>query len=144
MQHYRPAMTHLPAAGANFPDVCVFADGTTIPTPACIILCTGYEFRFPSFHRWKRRDGSYVQHLFRQLVYIPDPTLTFIGLPVRVALFPLMSTARRCGAVHRAREATIAGSKWKRRSGRSASVAPCHAFGGSRGGILQYAGSQYA
>jgi hypothetical protein len=61
-----------------------------------IVFATGYLFSFPFLPFPKERDliktGQKVYHLNNYLFYNKNPTLSFIGLPIRVVPFPLMQT----------------------------------------------------
>ncbi|KAF7722404.1 hypothetical protein EC973_003180 [Apophysomyces ossiformis] len=58
-----------------------------------IIFATGYLYSFPflPFQRTKLLvDGQVkMQNLYRDIFYINDPTLAFVGLPMRTVPFPL-------------------------------------------------------
>lgn len=68
-----------------------------------VILCTGYHVSFPflkEYHADGRQaedaddhvlvtDGQQTHNLHKDIFYIPDPTLTFIGVPYHTATFSL-------------------------------------------------------
>lgn len=58
-----------------------------------IIFGTGYLYSFP-FMPWQKdnliKTGQKVHHLDRYMFYQQNPTLCFIGLPIRVVPMPLM------------------------------------------------------
>lgn len=74
-------------------------DGTTVHADA-VIFCTGYQYSFPflpQYHADSDRftpdlqplilRGDHVLHLYRDVFYIPDPTLAFIGISVNTSAF---------------------------------------------------------
>lgn len=83
-------------------------DGTKIEGLDYIILCTGYVFSFHFLENLhsddhindKRelnvddehvlvKDGSQVFNLHKDIFYIPNPTLSFVGIPFHIATFSL-------------------------------------------------------
>lgn len=68
-----------------------------------IIICTGYHFTLPFLNQLHEdetppadasdtvlvTDGTQVHNLHKDIFYIPDPTLSFIGIPFYVATFSL-------------------------------------------------------
>ncbi|KAG2204111.1 hypothetical protein INT47_011594 [Mucor saturninus] len=83
-------------------------DGTRIEGLDYVILCTGYVFNFHFLeglhsdnHINNKRgsnvnddhvlvkDGSQVFNLHKDLFYIPNPTLSFVGIPFHIATFSL-------------------------------------------------------
>ena len=78
-------------------------DGTTLPPIHRIIVCTGYHISIPflrSYHNDNLTpaqaddtilvtDGSQRHNLHKDIFYIPDPTLAFIGAPYYTATFSL-------------------------------------------------------
>jgi thioredoxin reductase len=81
-----------------------FEDGSFLDDVDTILLCTGYRYSFPFFGPEMQKiihvdDGS-VHPLFLHLFHLDFPTLSFIGLPWRVAPFPLFHyQTRLVGAV---------------------------------------------
>jgi hypothetical protein len=59
-----------------------------------ILFATGYLFSFPflPFQSTLIKTGQNVHHLNNYLFYNKNPTLSFIGLPMRVAPFSLMQS----------------------------------------------------
>ncbi|CCH41504.1 dimethylaniline monooxygenase [Wickerhamomyces ciferrii] len=59
-----------------------------------IIYCTGYLYSFPFLKSYLEgkdallTDGQRVRNLYKQLFYIPDPSLVFVGIPANVVIFP--------------------------------------------------------
>ncbi|WWC97685.1 hypothetical protein V866_004569 [Kwoniella sp. B9012] len=77
-------------------------DGRVIRGVDHIIFCTGYQYSYPflpQFHRDPNSPqapnspeplvecGDQVLNLYRDVFYIPDPTLTFIGISVNTSAF---------------------------------------------------------
>ncbi|KAJ5559155.1 Dimethylaniline monooxygenase N-oxide-forming [Penicillium sp. DV-2018c] len=68
-----------------------------------IILCTGYQMALPFLDEYNDyrssaaeasesvlvTDGTQVHNLHKDIFYIPDPTLAFVGIPFYVATFSL-------------------------------------------------------
>ncbi|KAI8086753.1 putative FAD dependent oxidoreductase [Halteromyces radiatus] len=84
-----------------------FLDGTTVTDVDVIIVCTGYLFNYhflqelhddpyansknnkrPTEDRvLVKQDGSQLFNLHKDIFYIPNPTLSFIGVPFHIATF---------------------------------------------------------
>lgn len=68
-----------------------FEDGTIESDIDAVIFATGYFYSFPFLENVKPaliKDGSHVQHTYKHLFYVPQPTLTFLALNQRVIPFP--------------------------------------------------------
>ncbi|KAI9137235.1 hypothetical protein BKA69DRAFT_1099029 [Paraphysoderma sedebokerense] len=59
-----------------------------------IVFATGYKYTYPFLFKYAETnnlsitdDGQSVMNLYKQMIYIPDPTLVFIGLPMKVSPF---------------------------------------------------------
>ena len=77
-------------------------DGTVVLTPSGeilrgvdgILLCTGYAFSYPFLEAELEKgldiDQNKLSPLYHKLFYAYDPTLVFIGVPLKVVPFPLM------------------------------------------------------
>ena len=55
-----------------------------------ILFATGYYYSFPFFPLLEPRlisTGERVQHLYKHLFYIEDPTIAFVGLPSKIIPF---------------------------------------------------------
>ncbi len=77
--------------------------GSAIPRIDRIIICTGYQFTvpfLPQYHDGQvtpaaagdhilTTDGGQMHNLHRDIFYIPDPTLTFVGIPLFTTTFTL-------------------------------------------------------
>ncbi|EED15675.1 FAD dependent oxidoreductase, putative [Talaromyces stipitatus ATCC 10500] len=77
--------------------------GTTIDDVDYVIVCTGYHFTLPFLRRLHEddtaptdasdtvlvTDGTQLHNLHKDIFYIPDPTLAFIGVPFYTATFTL-------------------------------------------------------
>ncbi|KAJ2962997.1 hypothetical protein NQZ79_g1976 [Umbelopsis isabellina] len=68
-------------------------DGTELWDVDVVVFATGYLFNLPFLSRdlgsQLITDGQIVHNLYQHLFYINNPTLAFIGLPIRVVPFPL-------------------------------------------------------
>jgi cation diffusion facilitator CzcD-associated flavoprotein CzcO len=68
-------------------------DGNQLTDVDYIVFATGYLFSLPFLARSEGEklitDGQRVHNLYRHLFYINNPTLAFIGLPIRVVPFPI-------------------------------------------------------
>ncbi|KAI0465495.1 hypothetical protein LJB42_000732 [Komagataella kurtzmanii] len=71
------------------------ADNTTISNIDHIIFCTGYLYDFPFLKSYMEgedaliTDGQITRRLHRQIFYIPDPSLSFVGIMKNIIPFPL-------------------------------------------------------
>ncbi|EXJ91872.1 hypothetical protein A1O3_00422 [Capronia epimyces CBS 606.96] len=89
-------------AGA-IPGAVTLVDGQILEGIDRVVLCTGYLYSLPFLARYHRddlsavnadskvlvTDGSQIHNLHKDIFYIPDPTLAFVGVPVDVASFSL-------------------------------------------------------
>ncbi len=76
-------------------DRCLhFADGSDSTPIDSFIYCTGYHYNFPFLDNIEV-DDNWVKPLYQQLLHIQEPTLAFIGLPLRVIPFPLFQIQAR-------------------------------------------------
>ena len=67
-----------------------FADGRVEANIDAILFATGYYYSFPFLSSLKSKlvsTGERVQHLYKHLFYIDDPTIAFIGLPSKIIPF---------------------------------------------------------
>lgn len=68
-----------------------FADGRVEEDVDAILFATGYYYSFPflssSLESKLISTGERVQHLYKHLFYIDDPTIAFIGLPAKIIPF---------------------------------------------------------
>lgn len=76
---------------------------TTVENIDYVIVCTGYHFNLPFLRRFHEdetnpaeasdtvlvTDGTQVHNLHKDIFYIPDPTLAFVGIPFYTATFTL-------------------------------------------------------
>lgn len=88
--------------------VIEFEDGTEVTGLDYVIVCTGYVFSFhflEDLHSDEHinsqrntdvddehvlvKDGSQVFNLHKDIFYIPNPTLSFVGIPFHIATFSL-------------------------------------------------------
>ncbi|KAI1498036.1 putative flavin dependent monooxygenase [Biscogniauxia marginata] len=69
-----------------------FSDGSLEKNIDAVVFCTGYFYSFPflkSLSPAVITNGSYAKHLYEHILYIDDPTLSFLGIPQRVVPFPI-------------------------------------------------------
>lgn len=86
------------------PGKVVLVDGRVLEDIDRVIIATGYLFTLPFFPPEYHRDdlppekadekvlltdGSMLHNLHRDIFYIPDPTLAFVGVPFYTATFSL-------------------------------------------------------
>ena len=67
-----------------------FIDGRVEEDLDAILFATGYYYSFPFLTSLEPRiisTGERVQHLYKQLFYIDDPTIAFLGLPSKIIPF---------------------------------------------------------
>ena len=67
-----------------------FTDGRVEVDIDAILFATGYYYSFPFFSLLEPRlisTGERVQHLYKHLFYIEDPTIAFVGLPSKIIPF---------------------------------------------------------
>lgn len=87
---------------AAIPGKVALVDGEVLDNIDRVIVCTGYHFSLPflpaQYHHDDLpadqadevvlvTDGTMIHNLHRDIFYIPDPTLAFVGVPFRVATF---------------------------------------------------------
>ena len=68
-----------------------FADGRVESDVDAVLFCTGYLYSYPFLPSLKPQvitTGERVEHLYKHIFYVENPTLAFVGLPVRVIPFP--------------------------------------------------------
>lgn len=78
-------------------------DGTTLVEIDKVIVCTGYHISYPFLHPYHNdllspaeadetvlvTDGTQVHNLHKDIFYIPDPTLAFVGTAYYISTFSL-------------------------------------------------------
>ena len=67
-----------------------FVDGRVEEDFDAILFATGYYYSFPFLSSLEPKiisTGERVQHLYKQMFYIDDPTIAFLGLPSKVVPF---------------------------------------------------------
>ena len=94
------ASFHLPSDGDNTGTVTLL-DGTVLTGIDRVVICTGYLFTLPflldlhddSITPTQANDtvlitdGTQMHNLHKDIFYIPDPTLAFVGVPFYTATF---------------------------------------------------------
>lgn len=67
-----------------------FANGRVEEDFDAIVFATGYYYSFPFLSSLESKfisTGERVQHLYKHLFYIDDPTIAFFGLPAKIIPF---------------------------------------------------------
>jgi hypothetical protein len=88
------------ADGTAIPGTVILEAGSKLCDIHHVILATGYHVSFPFMRQYHRddltsaeadevlvTDGQQTHNLHKDIFYIPDPTLAFIGVPYHVATF---------------------------------------------------------
>ncbi|CAO3702153.1 unnamed protein product [Rhizopus stolonifer] len=81
-----------------------FADGKHVQDVDVVVFATGFLFSYPFLPFQKGnliQKGQKVHQLSHYMFYKQNPTLSFLGLPIKVAPFPLMQ-----------RQATVVAKYW--------------------------------
>jgi hypothetical protein len=90
-----------PTTPEDWPGTVTLVDGRVLTGIDRVILCTGYHITFPflpSLHNDALKpkqadestlvtDGSQAHNLHKDIFYIPDPTLAFVGIPFFTCTF---------------------------------------------------------
>ncbi|KAJ5690825.1 hypothetical protein N7462_005217 [Penicillium macrosclerotiorum] len=90
-------------SGLHLPLTAHLQSGETLTGIDHIVLCTGYQMVLPFLPQYTRTDtfnceidettivtdGTQFHHLYRDMFYIPDPTLAFVGVSFHVSTFTL-------------------------------------------------------
>mmetsp|Transcript_9181 Transcript_9181/g.27631 ORF Transcript_9181/g.27631 Transcript_9181/m.27631 type:complete len:424 (-) Transcript_9181:740-2011(-) len=86
-----PNLVQRPAIKCVNGDEVEFEDGRKIRADH-IMFCTGYEYTFPFLDPklGVRVVDNHVEGLFRHLIYMRQPTLSFIQLPFKIVPFPMI------------------------------------------------------
>lgn len=81
----------------------LMADGTVLYDIHQVIVCTGYHYAYPFMPYLHAddlevdtkalvTDGTCTLNLDRDMFYIPDPTLCFVGISLFIATFSFLNT----------------------------------------------------
>ncbi|EFX02193.1 FAD dependent oxidoreductase [Grosmannia clavigera kw1407] len=90
-------------ASEPIPATVTLVDGRTIDDIDAVFVATGYQFSLPFLPQLHRddvapqqaddtvlvTDGQQLHNLHKDIFYIPDPTLAFVGVPFYTATFSL-------------------------------------------------------
>lgn len=93
----------MPSEGQKKPGNVILKDGRVLKDIDRVILATGYHFSHPfllDLHEDNTlpqdasdtvlvTDGTQIHNLHKDIFYIPDPTLVFVGVPFYTATFTL-------------------------------------------------------
>ncbi|KAJ5894837.1 hypothetical protein N7495_006528 [Penicillium taxi] len=91
------------ASGEHLPLIAHLKSGGTLENIDRVVLATGYQLVLPFLPQYNDEtltristdesviisDGTQVHNLHRDIFYIPDPTLAFVGIPFYTATFSL-------------------------------------------------------
>ncbi|XP_072037202.1 uncharacterized protein [Amphiura filiformis] len=75
----------------------IFTNGQSCEADT-VVLCTGYEYSFPFLAKECRvtvSEDQIVSPLYKHLIHAEYPSLSFIGLPIRILPFPQFSLQAR-------------------------------------------------
>ncbi|KAJ5313290.1 uncharacterized protein N7443_000174 [Penicillium atrosanguineum] len=92
-----------PSPDEHSPIIAHLKSGQTLRDIDLVILCTGYQMVLPFLPQYNETDatasyasnsfivtdGAQFHNLHRDVFYIPDPTLAFVGVPFYTATFTL-------------------------------------------------------
>jgi hypothetical protein len=101
--HDAPIENVVLAPSDRLPGTTILKSGRRLTNIHRIILCTGYHFCLPFLSQYHEddtpvekasktvlvTDGTQMHNLHKDIFYIPDPTLAFIGVPFYTATFTL-------------------------------------------------------
>lgn len=90
-----------PSNSQDGPGTVTLRDGTVLKDIDKVVICTGYLFALPflaNFHDDSLlpeeaddnilvTDGTQIHNLHKDIFYIPDPSLAFVGIPFYTATF---------------------------------------------------------
>lgn len=96
LQLVGPLTTFHPTTGAiDYQEYHNNDNGKQLVNLDAVIFATGYLFSFPFLPFEKDAiivDGQNVTGLYKWMFYMNNPTLSFVGLPIRVVPMPLMQS----------------------------------------------------
>ncbi|CAG7936280.1 unnamed protein product [Penicillium olsonii] len=101
IKEFKVSASDLPTE--HLPLTAHLKSGETVGEVDIIILCTGYQLAFPFLEQLNDHslsateadetvlvtDGTQIHNLHKDIFYIPDPTLLFVGIPFYTATFSL-------------------------------------------------------
>eukprot|EP00111_Clytia_hemisphaerica_P003895 TCONS_00011181-protein len=80
----------------------VTSSGDVIKDVELLVACTDYHYDFPFFSKkvdLKNENKRVMFNLYKHMFYIDHPTLSFVGIPLTIAPFPVMH--QQCGYIAR-------------------------------------------
>lgn len=100
---FGPLRNDATSSSGAIPGMITLVDGQILEGIDRVIICTGYLYSLPFLARYHNddlsvgnadsnvliTDGSQIHNLHKDIFYIPDPTLAFVGVPIDVASFSL-------------------------------------------------------
>ena len=95
------ASFNIPSEDQDTPGSVTLVDGTILNDIDRVVICTGYLFTLPFLLHLHNdsitpeqandtvlvTDGTQMHNLHKDIFYIPDPTLAFVGIPFYTATF---------------------------------------------------------
>ena len=98
---FDPLFSSSPAEDGSIPGTVILQTGQKLCGIHHVIVCTGYHVSFPFLRQYHADDvsaqdaneellvtsGQQTHNLHKDIWYIPDPTLAFVGVPYHVATF---------------------------------------------------------
>ena len=79
----------------------MLTNGDVISDVELLVICTGYLYDFPFLSsekvNLKNENGRVLINLYKHLIHIDYPSLSFVGIPMAVSPFPLMH--QQCGYI---------------------------------------------
>ncbi|CAG7946160.1 unnamed protein product [Penicillium salamii] len=101
VEEFKPSDPNIPTE--HLPLTAHIKSGGILEDIGVIILCTGYQLAFPFLDQLNDyslsatqadenvlvTDGTQIHNLHKDIFYIPDPTLAFVGIPFYTATFSL-------------------------------------------------------
>ncbi|CAG9863786.1 unnamed protein product [Phyllotreta striolata] len=100
----RASATTFPPNVEHMPDVKrIIGDKTVEFVNGCrrdidvILLCTGYRYNFPFLHEscGITMEDNFIQPLYKHMIHLEKPTLSFIGIPFNVCTFHMFDLQAR-------------------------------------------------
>lgn len=75
-------------------------DDRILPMFDVVLFCTGYLYSFPALrlaedHNVVSEDGEYLQNLYKQMIYVHDPSLAFLAMQMSTSINPCVRQTSR-------------------------------------------------
>jgi cation diffusion facilitator CzcD-associated flavoprotein CzcO len=90
-----PALIYKPQIAEFRPEgrTVLFSNGDIESDIDHVVFCTGYFYSFPFLRSLSPpvvTDGASALNLYQHMLYAPDPSISFLGIPQRVVPFPFV------------------------------------------------------